>query len=35
MDLTTAVEIPVVFASGESPTELHSSWAPAEFWPKS
>lgn len=35
MDLTTGVETPVVFASGESPTALHSSWGPAEFWPNS
>jgi hypothetical protein len=35
MDLTTGVETPVVFASGESPTALQSGWSPAEFWPNS
>jgi len=35
MDLTTAVETPVVFAAGESPTALQSGWGPAEFWPNS
>jgi hypothetical protein len=35
MDLTTGVETPVVFASGESPTALQSRWGPAEFWPNS
>lgn len=41
MDLSTGVEMPVVFAAGESPEALQSGWewgfgsGPAEHWPNS
>lgn len=33
MDLATAVERPVYFLPGQSPSALQSGWSPAEFWP--
>lgn len=33
MDMRAGAELPVVFASGESPQELRSGWSPAAFWP--
>jgi len=35
MNLASGVETPVVFAAGESPSALQSSWAPGRFWPNS
>ena len=35
MQVGTGIEQPVVFATGESPTELQSGWSPGQFWPNS
>ena len=35
MNLTNGVESPVVFAAGEGPTVLKSSWGSGQFWPNS
>jgi hypothetical protein len=35
MNLANGVETRVVFAAGESPTALQSSWGPGQFWPNS
>jgi len=35
MDLSTGVETPVVFTSGESPSSLDSGWSTGQFWPSS
>ena len=33
MNLANGAETPVVFAAGESPSALQSSWGPGQFWP--
>ena len=33
LDVTHGTKQQVVFAAGESPTDLKSGWSPAEFWP--
>src|SRR6266849_9463586 len=33
MNLANGVETPVVFAAGESPSVLKSSWGSGQFWP--
>jgi len=33
LDVTHGTRQPVVFAAGESPTDLKSGWSPGEFWP--
>lgn len=35
MQVGTGIEQPVVFATGESPTELQSGWSAGQFWPNS
>jgi len=35
MNLANGVETRVVFAAGESPSALQSSWGPGQFWPNS
>ena len=35
MNTAGGAETPVVFAAGESPSDLQSGWGPAEFWPNS
>jgi hypothetical protein len=35
LDVTHGIKLQVVFAAGESPTDLRSGWSPGQFWPNS